>query len=135
MRFLRRLGIAVLAAPVIVIGALFWAIVASHLATFFGFGNGQGNSSHYLFWSGAGSDLAYLSFLGAGIAVYRKHNCPVKWCLRIGKHEFTDPKDGVKRLLCWKHHPDVKHKVLNLEHVKEIQARRHLYFGSKPGRG
>lgn len=135
MKLLRQVATVVLIAAVIVVGAVFWALIAGYLATFFGFGNGQGNSSHYLFWSGAGSDLAYLSFLAGGIAIYRKHNCPVKGCLRIGKHEFTDPKDGVKRLLCWKHHPDVKHKVLNLEHIREIQARRHLHFGEKPGKG
>ena len=93
----------------------------------FGFGAGDGNSAEYLFWSGAGSDLAYLSFLAAGITVYRKHNCRMRWCWRLGRHEYKDP-DGVARALCWRHHPDVRFKNLT-------RARLHLYLGGKPGKG
>lgn len=120
---------------VIIMLTIFWVVIARTLATFFGFNNGAGNSSHYLFWSGAGSDLAYLSFLAAGITVYRKHNCNQQWCPRIGKHEFVNPETGVKRMLCWKHHPEVHHKYLTTEHIREIQHKRHLYFGKNPGRG
>lgn len=112
-----------------------WGPVAAHLATFFGFANNSGNFSHYLFWSGSGGDLAYLSFLAAGLAVYRKHNCAYHLCWRIGKHDFTDPADGVTRMLCWKHHPDVKHKTLRQDVLHEIQQRRHLYVGKNPGKG
>ena len=109
--------------------------VAAWLQHFFGFANGDGNGSHYLFWSGAGSDLAYLSFLAAGITVYRKHNCRWHWCWRVGRHEFTDPKDGVTRMLCWRHHPDVRHKHLTASRIAEIQHRRHMYLGERPGKG
>lgn len=98
------------------------------LQAIFGFTNGDGNSPEYLFWSGAGSDLAYLSFLGAGIVLYRKHNCQVKGCPRIGRHEYTEPDTGVKRLLCWRHHPDVRHRQISKE-------RLHLYLGKHPGKG
>lgn len=107
----------------------------SWLQYFFGFSAGDGNGSHYLFWSGAGSDLAYMSFLAGGIALYRKHNCRMRWCWRIGHHPFTDPTDSVMRLLCWRHHPDVKHKNLTSGLVTDIQQRRHLYFGRRPGKG
>jgi hypothetical protein len=125
---------ATIVAAAIALG-IFWGTVVSHLATFFGFGNGQGNSSHYLFWSGAGSDLAYLSFLIAGITVYRRHNCHKSWCPRIGKFDFTDPADGVKRVLCWRHHPDVKYKTLHDDAIRKIVEHRHLYLGKQPGRG
>jgi hypothetical protein len=126
--------IAVAAACVAVL-VLFWVRIARETQGFFGFYNGGGNGSHYLFWSGAGSDLAYLSFLAAGITLYRRHNCQKAWCPRIGKFDFTDPKDGVSRKLCWLHHPDVKHKTLHSEHIRQIQHRQHLYLGKKPGRG
>lgn len=136
MKYLRNgtiLGITVLAGLVVL--GIWWAPVASHVATFFGFANGQGNSSHYLFWSGAGSDLAYLTFLGGAVAVYRKHNCQRKGCPRIGRHEFTDPRDNVKRNLCWKHHPDIRARQLTAEVIADIQKRRHLYIGKQPGKG
>ena len=93
----------------------------------FGFGNGDGNSAYYLFWSGAGSDLAYLSVFAAALGMYRKNNCRMRWCWRLGRHEYTDPHH-VTRLLCWRHHPGVTHKQLTRE-------RLHLYLGDKPGKG
>ena len=127
------LAVAFLAAALLLL--LFWVTIAAHLATFFGFNNGGGNTSHYLFWSGAGSDLAYLSFLAAAVTVYRRHNCAKAWCPRIGKHEFTNPDTGIKRLLCWKHHPDVTYKTLHADVIAEIQRKRHLYVGKQPGHG
>ena len=97
------------------------------LQSFFGFASGDGNGSRYLFFSGAGSDLAYLSFLWGGVVLYRKHNCRMRWCWRLGRHEFTDPH-GVTRSLCYRHHPGVTHKQLTRE-------RLHLYVGDRPGRG
>jgi hypothetical protein len=126
----------VAALAVAVVLFLFWGTITAHLATFFGYNNGGGNSSHYLFWSGAGSDLAYLSFLVAGLTLYRKHNCHKTWCPRIGKFEFTDPADGVTHMLCWKHHPDVKHKTLHSGTISQItERRRRFYLGKQPGRG
>lgn len=93
----------------------------------FGFRNGDGNSPEYLFWSGIGSDLAYLTFLAGAVGLYRKHVCQMRWCPRLGRHQYTDPH-GVTRPLCWRHHPDVTHKNLTRE-------RLHLYVGSRPGRG
>jgi hypothetical protein len=130
-----RWAVAITTAAVIVALVILWRHISGGAQGIFGFRNGDGNSSEYLFWSGAGSDLAYLSFLAGGIAIYRRHNCAYAWCPRIGKHEFTDPDGAVKRMLCWKHHPDVKHKTLHKENVRAIQERRHLYFGKKVGRG
>lgn len=83
----------------------------------------------YGFWSGFGGDLA---LIGAVIiwpwAHLKRHNCQVKRCWRIGRHEFTHPDEQVTRQLCWRHHPDVEHKQLTRE-------RLHLYVGKRPGRG
>lgn len=83
----------------------------------------------YGFWSGLAGDLAVLA---AAIAIpwayLRKHNCQVRGCFRLGRHEWTDPADGVTRNLCWKHHPDVTH-----QHV--TRERLHLYLGHRPGKG
>lgn len=82
----------------------------------------------YGFWSGFAGDVA---IIGAMIAFpwiqFRRHNCQVQGCWRIAHHEFTEPS-GVKRLLCWRHHPDVKDRQLTREKL-------HLYLGDRPGRG
>ena len=105
------------------------------LAHFFGVAQGDGNSSAYLWWSGPGSDLAYLTVFAAALGAYRRLNCQMHRCWRIGRHEFTDPANGVARNLCWKHHPDVKARQLTAGRIAEIQRRRHLYFGKQPGKG
>jgi len=101
----------------------------------FGFRNGDGNSPHYLFWSGIGSDLAYLSIFGTALIYYRKENCKRSWCPFLGHYEFTNPETGITRKLCWLHHPDVHRKTLSAEHVRDIQRKRRLYVGDRPGRG
>ncbi len=114
---------------------IFWAVIARTMQMFFGFRNGDGNGSHYLFWSGSGSNLAYLSTAAAVVIYYRKNNCKRAWCPFLGNYDFTDPEDGVNRKLCWVHHPDVRHKTLRTEHIQAIQQKRHLYLGKNPGKG
>lgn len=53
----------------------------------------------YAFWSGVGGDLA---FIAAPLVVLRRHNCHVKWCLRIGRH----PVAGTMYTVCRRHHPE-----------------------------
>lgn len=53
----------------------------------------------YLAWSGFVGDLSYLSVLGAGIVVIRKHQCHVKRCWRAGRHSAG------QFVVCRKHHP------------------------------
>lgn len=93
----------------------------------FGFSGGDGNSPQYLFWSGAGSDLAYLTVAGAAFGAYRRHNCRMRRCWRLGRYEFAGP-GGVTQMLCHVHHPDVRHKQLTRERLR-------LFLGDKPGRG
>jgi hypothetical protein len=62
-------------------------------------GQPYGSWNAYNFWSGAGSDLAYL---GIFAALYRKHNCHQPRCWRIGRHVI----DGTP--WCNRHHQDAR---------------------------
>ena len=87
----------------------------------FGFRNGDGNSPEYLFWSGAGSDLAYIGILWA---LWRHNNCHEPRCLRIGHL----PVQGTAFKVCRRHHPAPPKRG-------DIRQRYHLYAGRRPGRG
>lgn len=76
------------------------------------------------FWSGFGADLGEFLILGGIVSWYRARNCKTRGCWRFGHHDFTDPKDGVSRKLCWKHHPDVRHSHLTAKLISEIHERR-----------
>jgi hypothetical protein len=123
MKILRLIVQVALAVAIIALLAVFWKLIASVLATFFGFSNGSGDSSHYLFWSGSGSDFGELAIITGAVVMYRRLNCKRTWCPLMGMHDFTDPADGVTRKLCWYHHPDVLHKTLKGHHIERIQAR------------
>lgn len=96
---------AAMAAAGLAFLVLYWATVAMQSQHFFGFSSGGGNSSHYLFWSGAGSDLGELSIVAAVFslvyALLRKHNCEVTGCWRIGRHDTA-----AGHTVCRRHHPD-----------------------------
>lgn len=57
----------------------------------------------YNFWSGFGADLGQLALFGAAIGLYRRHNCHVHGCWRIGKQPLQH--DGATWMVCHKHHP------------------------------
>ena len=80
---------------------------------------------YYGFWSGFGSDLGELAIIGGLIGIYRKHNCHVKGCWRIGRH----PVEGTDFTVCRPHHPDKAPTAADLRH------KYHLYLGDKPGDG
>lgn len=71
------------------------------LQAFFGFTSGAGNQDHYLFWSGAGSDLGELAIIGGLISIYRRHTCEVHHCWRLGRHATA-----AGHVCCRRHHPD-----------------------------
>jgi hypothetical protein len=56
----------------------------------------------YNFWSGFGADLGQVALFGAVIGIYRKHNCHVHRCWRIGKQ----PVIGTSWMVCHHHHPE-----------------------------
>jgi hypothetical protein len=69
--------------------------------TFLGTTNGGGR--WYLWWSGMFSNL---TIFAAVIVFYRRHNCHVHRCPRLGKHSAVD-ENGVEHLVCKRHHPDL----------------------------
>jgi hypothetical protein len=72
----------------------------------FHLGLANGNYAWYLFPSGWGGNLAIvLSVMTAPYLLWRKHNCVVRWCWRIGRHEFPDPSTGITHILCRRHDP------------------------------
>lgn len=73
-------------------------IIAHAIVCVMGLNNGSGAA--YLFWSGFGSDLAYL---GAISFAWHHLNCHAKGCYRIGRH----PVSGTPFKTCRKHHPEI----------------------------
>lgn len=88
----------------------------------------------YGFWSGFGGDVAILgSILASPILLYRKHDCGVRWCWRLGRHEFKEPDTGIVHMLCRKHHPE--HPGRKAITSTELRHQYHLYLGKKLGKG
>jgi len=56
----------------------------------------------YAFWSGSGGDLGELAIAGGLVSIYRRHNCHVHRCWRLGRH----PVEGTPHVVCARHHPD-----------------------------
>lgn len=59
----------------------------------------------YGFWSGFGGSIPDFLILGGIVTLYRHHNCHVKGCPWIGRHEYE--KDGVTFKVCKTHHPAI----------------------------
>jgi hypothetical protein len=78
------------------------------ILTFLGTTNGGGR--WYLWWSGMFSNL---TIFAAVIVFYRKHNCHVHRCWRIGSHKAVDA-NGVEHVVCRVHHPGLgpRHHLL-----------------------
>lgn len=60
-------------------------------------------SNWYAFWSGIAGDVSSFALLAGVWGLFRKHNCHVKNCHRIGR--FTVPNENGGYLVCAKHHP------------------------------
>lgn len=78
----------------------------------------------YAFWSGFGSDLGEVAIIGGLVSVYRRHNCEVHGCWRLGRHATAAGQH-----VCRVHHPD-GHLT-----AETVRSAHHLYMGRKPGRG
>jgi hypothetical protein len=52
----------------------------------------------YLWWSGAGADLGLFA---APFVLWRRHNCEVRRCPRLGRHVTA-----AGHRVCRRHHPD-----------------------------
>lgn len=55
----------------------------------------------YGFWSGFGSDLGEVALIGGLLTVVRRHNCEVRGCWRLGRHQTA-----AGHHVCRVHHPD-----------------------------
>lgn len=84
----------------------------------------KGSGPWYGFWSGFGSDLAELAIIGGLVTVYRRHNCEVHGCWRLGRH-----RTEAGHMVCRRHHPD-GHLT-----AEAVRAAHHLYLGKQPGKG
>lgn len=92
------------------------------LLHFFGLDSASGPA--YLFWSGIGSDISELTIFVALLALYRKHNCHVAGCWRLGHYPFTDPGSGATYLLCRRHHPAVPNAAPSPEEINAMSRGR-----------
>ena len=76
----------------------------------------------YNFISGPVADIA---LLGGVYAIIRRHNCHVKGCWRIGRHQVA----GTTYVVCRKHHPD---ESPSADHVLSAAA-AHATHSTRPG--
>lgn len=80
----------------------------------------------YNFWSGFGSMTLLTTFLATPLILYRKHNCGVRWCWRIGRHEYKDPGNGLTHMLCRRHHPaHPGRRPVTAEHILRLHREHH----------
>jgi hypothetical protein len=91
-----------IAALVTLICVVIWHDLIVHwLTVHTGSSNTSGAPPNYNFWSGFGSDLGEVALFGAIIGGWRKINCEVKGCPRIGRH-----KTAAGHSVCRHHHPE-----------------------------
>ncbi|MDQ1747151.1 MAG: hypothetical protein QOD07_1414 [Frankiaceae bacterium] len=63
----------------------------------------DGGGRWYLWWSGMFGNLTIFAAVGI---FYRRHNCHIHRCPRLGHHAAVDA-NGVEYLVCRRHHPDL----------------------------
>jgi len=84
---------------------------------FFGLDSASGPA--YLAWSGVASDISELAIIGAVLAGWRRVNCHVRSCPRIGRA----PVEGTPWRVCWRHHPEGKptHRHIIVRHREHLE--------------
>ena len=98
-------------------------------------GLSNGNYSWYLFPSGWGSILIppVITVAGIWVMFWWRTSCQhSRWCVRHGRHDWTDPETKAVHKLCWKHAGARKHVGARL---RELQQKTGAYLGDKPGKG
>lgn len=77
----------------------------------------------YAWWSGSGSDVEELFLLGGAVfALYRRHQCETRRCLRLVRHQTAAG-----------HHVCHRHSALGRAPSRdEILAAHHVQAGTKP---
>ena len=66
--------------------------------------------------AGIGSDVGEVAIFGGVIGIYRKHNCHVKGCPRIGKH----PVEGTPYVVA----AGIYDEKLTIAHLSKLSAKR-----------
>jgi hypothetical protein len=61
----------------------------------------NGSSPWGSFFGDFGSDIGELAIVGGLIGLVRQHNCEVKGCVRLGRHQTA-----ANHRVCKKHHPE-----------------------------
>jgi hypothetical protein len=79
---------------------MFWAWVVHTMGV--DFMAPYGHWVWYNFWSGFGSLTLLTTCLATPLLLYRKHNCHVAGCWRIGRHKVS----GTEYVVCRRHHPN-----------------------------
>ena len=82
----------------------------------------------YGWWSGAGSDIGELAIIGAVIGTWRRVNCHVKGCPRIGRH----PAAGGQFVTCRRHSPDPDVRAGLKSHHIHAAHQRHMERLNRP---
>lgn len=80
-------------------------------------GSNDTTGTYYGFWSGFGSCLTYF---GIFAVLYRKYNCHINSCHRIGLHKVKN----TPYVLCRKHHPETPSKTVTQDHVNKLHKLR-----------
>ena len=88
-------------------------------------GLGNPSGAYYAFWSGIEGDLTQLFILGGVLLLYRRHNCQVKGCYRIGRH----PVEGTPYKTCHKHTTKADHYNLHAHHGR-VHPEQHEMFNT-----
>ena len=86
----------------------------SWLAHVLGVDNGSGR--WYLWWSGFGANFQEYALIGAIVLLYRRHNCHVHRCPRIGRHQAGP------YVVCRRHLPGGPPTAEDVAHVATAPA-------------
>jgi hypothetical protein len=77
----------------------------------------------YGWWSGQAGGLQPVAWLVLAVLLYWHRTCHRQWCLRLGRHDFTDESTGLTYKLCAHCHPAHPGHPLTLRHIALIHDR------------
>jgi hypothetical protein len=118
MKRILRVLLVLLAIGSVICLVLWWRFVIVHVSQ--ETGTTSGSSRSYQFWSGFGANFGEIAVIGGLVTLVRHHNCHVKGCWRLGKHEV----DGTPYKVCAIHHPTIPAGEVTEAHIKEAHDKR-----------
>ena len=77
-------------------------------------------SKAYNFWSGVAGDISGFGIFGSLVVMVRHHNCEVKGCWRVGRHQTA-----AGHHVCRRHHPDghLTAETVQVEHQAALTGK------------